>query len=79
LTALAFYFKYGERISKWDMIGALLYLSSNVLVVIGAKKSIFENGEHALFLVCVAFGMAAMTGVIDTLSVLNLRFIIKDV
>jgi drug/metabolite transporter (DMT)-like permease len=82
LTAIAFYFKYGERISKWDIIASFIYLSSNFFVVLGAGHSIIwsKDGSDENFTnVVKAIGYSAITGIIDTISVLNLRFIIRDV
>jgi drug/metabolite transporter (DMT)-like permease len=78
LTAIAFYLKYQEKISKWDMIGAIFYLASNTFVVMGAAKFLFKGDSDAK-LVVLAFLMAVLAGMADTLSILNLRYIIKDV
>jgi drug/metabolite transporter (DMT)-like permease len=38
LTTVAFFAKYGEKITRWDLLGSLIILFSNIFLVIGTYR-----------------------------------------
>ena len=78
LTAIMFYFKYGQKLSKNDLIGGLFIVLCVLMVSLGgavggdAKKT----DETYLILAVVSALFAAF---VSSLNTLNINFILKDI
>jgi hypothetical protein len=72
LTILVFFAKFGEKISKWDLLGSVIILVASFFNAIGAYKNDADK-------VGIAILLGALIAVSNTVNTLNIRFIIKKV
>jgi hypothetical protein len=84
LAAIVFFFKYKEKITKWDLLGSVIILASSSLIGFGFIKSAgdqdvdgdanqdMNNAKNVVIMGC-------FSGIIMTINTLNMRFIIKDI
>ena len=80
-NSIIFYFKYGQKISKSDIIGTILILACVTLISLPPKKVSFEHGSaedydlNQLFL-ALALVMALAAGLTLSFNTVNIYYVI---
>ena len=80
-TAIIFRFKYGQKLTKFDLMGCFLIITCVVLISVGGATSNKDDESQVInskyLFLSVTF--ALVCGLLFSFNTLNVNYIIKDV